>query len=68
MGCSRRGSGKKAILYDKCHKAEFSIARLGRHLPKLYHEQSDLIVVVICSDYARKEWCGLEWDAMFRFA
>jgi hypothetical protein len=21
--------------------------------------------VVICRDYARKEWCGLEWDAIF---
>src|SRR5262249_44990973 len=40
-------------------------ARLGRYLPKLYHEQSDLVVVVICGDYVRKEWCGLEWDAIF---
>ncbi len=57
--------GQDAILYDNYHKAEFGRARLGRYLPKLYHEQSDLIVVVICNDYAKKEWCGLEWDAIF---
>jgi tetratricopeptide (TPR) repeat protein len=54
-----------AILYDKFHEAEFSRARLGRYLPKLYHEQSDLMVVVLCRDYEGKQWCGLEWDAAF---
>ncbi|HEX8353161.1 MAG TPA: AAA family ATPase, partial [Pyrinomonadaceae bacterium] len=57
--------GETAILYDKYYEAEFSRARLGRYLPKLYHEQSELVVVVICRDYPRKEWCGLEWDAIF---
>lgn len=55
----------KEILYDKYHEAEFARARLGRYLPQLYHNESDLIVVVICRDYPRKEWCGLEWDAIF---
>jgi hypothetical protein len=54
-----------AVLYDKYHEAEFARARLGRYLPKLYHEQSDLVVVIICNDYPTKEWCGLEWDAIF---
>src|ERR1051325_8237971 len=53
------------ILYDKYHEAEFSRARLGRYLPKLYHEECELVVVVICRDYPHKEWCGLEWDAIF---
>ncbi len=57
--------GEAAILYDKYYEAEFARARLGRHLPKLYHEQSELVVVVICRDYPNKEWCGLEWDAIF---
>jgi hypothetical protein len=57
--------GEEAILYDKFHEAEFSRARFGRYLPKLYNEQSDLLVVVICRDYVDKEWCGLEWDAIF---
>jgi tetratricopeptide (TPR) repeat protein len=57
--------GETAILYDKYHEAEFSRARLGRYLPKLYNEQSELVVVVVCRDYPHKEWCGLEWDAIF---
>lgn len=57
--------GEAAILYDKFHKAEFSQANLGFDLPKLYHESSDLIVAVFCPDYPSKEWCGLEWRAIF---
>jgi len=57
--------GEAAILYDKYHEAEFARARLGRYLPKLYLEEADLVVVVICGDYSRKEWPGLEWDAVF---
>ncbi len=57
--------GEAAILYDKYHQAEFARRRLGIYLPKLYHEQSDLIVVVVCPDYDKKEWPGLEWDAIY---
>jgi hypothetical protein len=64
-GLLAQSFGEEAILYDKFHEAEFARARLGRYLPKLYNEQSDLVVVVICRDYVGKEWCGLEWDAIF---
>ena len=57
--------GEERILYDMYHEAEFSRARLGRYLPKLYHEESELVVAVFCRDYPRKQWCGLEWDAIF---
>ena len=60
--------GEDKILYDKYHEAEFARARLGRYLPKLYHEDSDLVVLVICRDYAQKEWPGLEWDAVSIFS
>lgn len=53
------------ILYDKYHEAEFARRDLGFYLPALYHDQADLIVVVVCRDYEQKEWCGLEWDAIF---
>ncbi len=56
---------ESAILYDKYHEAEFARRDLGFHLPGLYHDESDLVVVVICAHYERKEWCGLEWDAIF---
>jgi hypothetical protein len=56
---------KAAILYDKYHEAEFARRDLGLYLPNLYHDQSDLVVVVVCQDYQQKEWCGLEWHAIF---
>ena len=34
-------------------------------MPKLYHDETHLVVVVICQDYSQKEWPGLEWDAIF---
>jgi hypothetical protein len=57
--------GKEAILYDKFHEAEFARYNLGFYLPNLYHDQSDLVVVIICLAYQTKEWCGLEWAAIF---
>lgn len=57
--------GEAAILYDKYHTAEFSRSDLAFYLPDLYQHQSDLVVAVICPDYDKKEWCGLEWNAIF---
>jgi hypothetical protein len=53
------------ILYDQYHESEFAVARLGFHLPALYNEHADLVVAVLCKDYDVKEWCGLEWDAIY---
>ena len=54
-----------AILYDKFHSAEFSRSDLAFYLPDLYREKADLVVVVFCPDYETKEWCGLEWSAIY---
>lgn len=59
----RFGQGK--ILYDKYHEAEFANADLAFALPSLYKDASDLIIAVFCTDYDKKEWCGLEWRAIF---
>ena len=56
---------QKAILYDKYHEAEFANADLAFDLPSLYKDDTDLIVSVFCKDYDQKEWCGLEWRAIF---
>ena len=57
--------GEAGILYDKYHKAEFSRGDLAFYLPELYHNQAELVVAVFCPDYENKEWCGLEWNAIF---
>ncbi len=53
--------GQEKILYDKYHEAEFARHDLGIYLPKLYGEQSDLIVPVLCRNYDKKRWTGWEW-------
>lgn len=54
-----------AILYDKYHKAEFSRSDLAFYLPDLYEKEADLVVAVFCPDYDKKDWCGLEWNAIY---
>ncbi len=56
--------GEDAIPYDRFHTAEFARPGLGSYLPELYHEHAALIVVVLCADYEKKEWCNLEWRAV----
>ncbi len=53
--------GEAAILYDKYHEAEFARYDLGIYLPKLYGEQSELLVPVLCPNYDQKRWTGWEW-------
>src|SRR5215470_11303235 len=55
---------KAAILYDQFHEAEFACSDLGIYLPGLYHDQSDLVVAVLCKDYDDKRWTGWEWLAI----
>lgn len=57
--------GEERILYDKFHEAEFAYADLAFDLPTLYKNDTDLIVAVFCRDYDQKQWCGLEWRAIF---
>src|SRR5688500_14052666 len=57
--------GKERILYDKFHQGEFSRGDLALYLPDLYEKEAELVVVVFCPDYENKEWCGLEWNAVF---
>ncbi len=57
-------AGKERILYDKFYEAEFARVDLDTYLQRLYHDESELIAVFLCTDYERKEWCGLEWRAV----
>lgn len=55
--------GQDEILYDKWYGAEFARPNLDLYLPKLYHDDSDLVVFFFCKEYNAKAWCGLEWRA-----
>ena len=52
------------ILYDKFHEAELARYDLGLHLPGLYYEHSDLIVVILSEKTEARNWAGLEWRAI----
>lgn len=60
-----RDFGEERVLYDKFHEPEFARSDLAFYLPSLYHDETDLIVTVLCNDYEKSEWCGLEWNAIF---
>ncbi|CAF4745171.1 unnamed protein product [Rotaria sp. Silwood1] len=59
-----REDGKKRIFYDKYHKAELARPNLDLYLYTIYRYQTRLIVVFMCDEYTRKEWCGLESRAI----
>lgn len=57
----RMNLGDNAVFYDNYYQPELARPNLDLLLQRIYHDNSDLIVVFLCADYARKEWCGLEW-------
>jgi hypothetical protein len=52
---------RERVLYDKYHDAELARLDLDLYLPRLYREHSELLVIFLCPEYARKRWCNLEW-------
>lgn len=55
---------KPRVFYDRYYEAELSRPNLDTYLQKIYHEESELVVVVLCQEYDEKEWCGLEFRAI----
>jgi hypothetical protein len=58
-----RGQGVE-VFYDRFFEPELAVLNLDALLQKVYHERSKLIVVFLCEEYPKKEWCGLEWRAI----
>nr|ACD54770.1 putative disease resistance protein-like protein [Adineta vaga] len=56
--------GEQRVFYDKYYKAELARPNLDLYLHNIYRYQSRLIVLFMCQDYSRKEWCGLEARAI----
>ena len=55
---------KQRVFYDRFYEAELSRPNLDTYLQKIYHDDSELVVVVLCKKYDEKEWCGLEFRAI----
>lgn len=58
---------REAIFYDKWYAAELARPDLDLYLQTIYKQHSDLLVIVLCAEYERKEWCGLEWRVVRDF-
>lgn len=56
--------GKDAVFYDNYYQPQLARPNLDVLLQRIYHDNSDLIVIFLCADYAQKQWCGLEWRAL----
>ncbi|CAF0987870.1 unnamed protein product [Adineta steineri] len=55
---------KEKIFYDKYHEVELARPNLDLYLQEIYRYQTKLIVIFMCADYKRKEWCGIEARAI----
>lgn len=53
-----------AVFYDKDFTSQLARPNLDTLLQRIYLNNSDLVVVFLCGDYERKQWCGLEWRAI----
>ncbi len=62
--CLAAKLGRDRVLYDSWYEHEFARIDLDVYLQGLYHNESDLIAVFLCTDYERKHWCKLEWRAI----
>lgn len=56
--------GTDAVFYDFDYQAQLARPNLDILLQRIYRDQSDLVVVFLCAEYAQKQWCGLEWRAI----
>jgi TIR domain len=52
------------VFYDKYFEAELAVLDLDLRLQSIYHDHTDLIVIFVCAEYEKKDWCGLEFRAI----
>jgi hypothetical protein len=55
---------RDSVFYDKFYEADLARPQMDEYLRKIYGSQAELVAPFFCSEYSRKEWCQLEWDAI----
>ena len=53
--------GRDRIFFDRWYAGELARPDMDLYMQNVYRTHTDLLVVMLCADYQRKEWCGLEW-------
>lgn len=61
VDCLRPILGKDKVFYDFDYQAQIARPNADILLQNIYHKQSELIVIFLCEEYVKKDWCGLEW-------
>lgn len=59
-----RNIGPNSYFYDNNYVSQLARPSLDTLLQDIYRNRSNLVVVFLCSDYQRKEWCGIEFRAI----
>ena len=56
--------GPNSYFYDNNYVSQLARPSLDTLLQDIYLNRSKLVVVFLCGDYQRKEWCGIEFRAI----
>jgi formylglycine-generating enzyme required for sulfatase activity len=56
--------GEGTVFYDEYFEYALARPNLDTYLQTIYHDNADLVVVFLCADYEKKEWCGVELRAI----
>lgn len=56
--------GPNSYFYDNNYVSQLARPSLDTLLQDIYRNRSKLVVVFLCADYQRKEWCGIEFRAI----
>ncbi|MES2694716.1 MAG: TIR domain-containing protein [Verrucomicrobiota bacterium] len=60
----RKKLGRDSVFYDFDYQSQLARPNLDLLLQNIYRKQSHLLVVFLSCEYAKKDWCGLEWRAI----
>ena len=64
VGELKKRLGFGTVFYDRDFTAQLARPNLDTLLQRIYLNNSDLVVVFLCNEYEKKQWCGLEWRAI----
>lgn len=56
--------GKPKVFYDKFHEGDLARPNLDLYLQRVYHDESELLVVFVSKGYEQAEWPQLEWRSI----
>ncbi len=56
--------GDNRVFYDLFYQAHLAKPNLDILLQGIYKDRASLVVVFLSADYAKSDWCGLEWRAV----